>query len=67
MGYRMFCDRCDKETPTNYVSHRVAVILDGWKAEVMLVTRHDLALSTQVLCEACFREVLREGKVSQLR
>lgn len=63
MAYKMFCDKCNKETDKNYVSNRAVLTLDGWKAEVVLVSRHDLVLGNQVLCEPCLREILQQGKL----
>lgn len=61
MAYKMVCDQCEKETDKNYARDHASLILDGWKAEVLIVSRHDQVLGTLVLCEGCLREVLSQG------
>lgn len=59
MPVKLFCDRCHKETPTNYVSDRAMLSLGDWTAEVTIA--HNGTFNDGILCEECLRKLLRDG------
>ena len=60
MPYKMFCDRCEKETQTNCVSQRAIVDFEGWRAEVMLRNPKGV-WNSGILCDGCLQLLLQLG------
>lgn len=60
MGYKAFCDRCEKETPRSFASQRLLVRMGEWKIEVMVA--YNGVWNSGVICEACLMQIIREGQ-----
>lgn len=60
MPYKMYCDRCERETQINYVSKRAIIDFEGWRAEVMLRNPKG-AWNDGILCEGCLQLLLQLG------
>jgi hypothetical protein len=60
MPYKMYCDRCEKQTDTNFVSQRAIIDFEGWKAEVMLCNPKHV-WNDGILCGQCLQLMLQLG------
>jgi len=62
VGYRAFCDVCEKETERNFAREHAIVSSGRWRVEVS-VTEHIIkeergSIVASVLCEACLFQLL---------
>jgi hypothetical protein len=65
MPYKMYCDRCGKETDRNYISNRAIFVFEEWTAEVMIAREGHY--NQGILCVECLDRLLRHGALSQKR